>query len=69
MALLNSCALFSKKAKFVNQSCPEENFYALTEVANKSFEKLKTCLQANKRSEDAAALNQITNSNSPITLR
>lgn len=69
MALLNSCALFSKKAKFVNQSCPEENFYALTEVANKSFEKLKTCLQANKHAEDAANLQQITNSNSPITLR
>lgn len=67
--LLNSCALFSKKAKFTNLSCPEENFSEFTQIANQSFQKLKTCLQANKRDQDATALDQITNANTPITLR
>lgn len=69
VTVLNSCALFTKKAKFSNQSCPETDFTKFTQMANTSLEKLKSCLQNNKRDEDVAELEQIINSNIPITLR
>lgn len=69
LSLLNSCAIFSKKSKYVNQACPDEDFSALTEIANESVIKLKTCLQQNNRDQDVAKLDQIMSSNNSITLR
>ena len=66
---LNSCALFKKNSKYLNQSCPDEKFLELTEIAEESFVKLKSCLQKFKRDQDVFKLEQIATNNKAITLR